>query len=211
MASTTAPPRREAPPALESGDHLTGEEFDRRYSCRPDIKKAELINGVVYVASPVWIDSHGDPHARLVGALAAYASARLGLRLGDNTSVRFGDGSRVQPGVILRKTKRAGGASRAPRGDYVEGPPELCAEVAASSASYDLHEKKELYRRQGVQEYIVWRTEDEAIDWWELRDGEYVPIPPDSDGKTRSRVFPGLAIDLGALLAAARRAAAEDE
>jgi len=38
--------------SLESGDHLTHEEFHRRYLERPDIKKAELVEGVVYVSSP---------------------------------------------------------------------------------------------------------------------------------------------------------------
>ena len=33
-------------PPLESGDHLTRHEFERRYQARPDIKKAELIEGV---------------------------------------------------------------------------------------------------------------------------------------------------------------------
>ncbi len=210
MATTTAVPVSGPRPALESGDHLTGEEFDRRYSCRSDIKKAELIDGVVYVASPVWIYDHGDAHGLLMGFLSEYRRCHAGVAIGDNTSVRFADGSRVQPDAFLRCTARAGGRSRAPKENYVEGPPELCAEIAASSASYDLHEKKDLYRRNGVQEYIVWRTEDEAIDWWELRDGQYVPITAGADGLTHSHVFPGLAIDLPALIRAAKAAAEED-
>jgi len=210
MTTVSAPPPG-VRPTLEPGDHLTGEEFDRRYSCRPDIKKAELIDGVVYVASPVWLHDHGSAHGLLAAELGAYAKRTRGVVVGDNTSVRLPDGTRVQPDALLRRTARAGGRSRAPRGDYVEGSPELCAEIAASSASYDLHEKKEAYRRNGVQEYIVWRTEDEAIDWWELRDGAYVPIAADEDGLTRSRVFPGLTLDLGELLRLAREAATEDE
>ena len=53
-------------PVLESGDHLTREEFHRRYCARPDIKKAELVEGVVYVATPVRIGLHAEPHARVL-------------------------------------------------------------------------------------------------------------------------------------------------
>jgi len=46
-------------PPLESGDRLTRQEFERRYQAMPNIQKAELIEGVVYVASPVRATSHG--------------------------------------------------------------------------------------------------------------------------------------------------------
>ena len=38
---------------LEHGDHLTREEFERRYEAMPHVRKAELIEGVVYMPSPV--------------------------------------------------------------------------------------------------------------------------------------------------------------
>lgn len=84
---------------------------------------------------------------------------------------------------------------------YIEGPPKLIVEVAASSASYDLHAKKNAYRRNGVREYLVWRVYDEEIDWWELVDGEYQPLPHSEDGLIESRVFPGLRLDVPAMLA----------
>ncbi len=197
-------------PALESGDRLTSAEFRRRYGLRPDIKRAELIDGVVYVASPVRFSDHADPHGILVGILAVYRLSTAGVRLGDNGTVRFPDGDEVQPDALLRRTARYGGRSREDADHYIVGSPELCAEVAASSASY-LHPKKDLYRRNGVQEYIVWRTEDETIDWWQLVDGDYVPLPVEPDGSIRSLVFPGLVIVPAQLLAALRSAADEDE
>ena len=84
--------------------------------------------------------------------------------------------------------------------DYLEGAPELVVEVAASSASIDLHDKLRAYRRNGVQEYVVWRTEEQRIDWFELADGEYRPLPADDAGVVHSRVFPGLRLAVPALL-----------
>ena len=202
-------PRLDLIPVLESGDHLTPAEFQRRYELRPDIRHAELIDGVVYVASPVRFTHHGTPHGYLIQQLAQHDLAHRGIVHGDNATVRFPDGSEVQPDGLLRKTPKHGGGSRI-RDGYVYGAPELCAEVAASSVSYDLYEKKELYRRAGVQEYIVWRIEDEAIDWWELRDGEYVPIPAAADGTIESRVFPGFALHPNDLVEALSQAL-EDE
>ncbi len=51
---------------LESGDRLTRPEFERRYQAMPQIKKAELIEGVVYVPSPVRFTRHARPHAFMV-------------------------------------------------------------------------------------------------------------------------------------------------
>ncbi len=202
-------PRNELVPILESGDHLTSAEFRRRYELRPDITHAELIDGVVYVASPVRFTHHGTPHGYIIQYLAEYDRAHRGIVHGDNATVRFRDGSEVQPDGLLRKTPKLGGGSRIEDG-YVNGVPELCAEVAASSVSYDLYEKKELYRRNGVQEYLVWRIEDEAFDWWELRAGQYQPIAPGPAGTIESRVFPGFALHPKELVEALRQAL-EDE
>jgi Uma2 family endonuclease len=86
----------------------------------------------------------------------------------------------------------------------LDGPPELAVEVASSSASLDVREKLASYRRAGVREYLPWRTEDEAVDWWVLEQDEYVPLPPDADGLLRSRIFPGLWLDVRAQLAGDR-------
>ena len=74
-------------------------------------------------------------------------------------------------------------------------------EVAASSASYDLHQKKRLYERAGVQEYLVWRTINRAFDWFDLQNGVYIARQPDANGVIESRVFPGLRLPVTKLLA----------
>lgn len=185
---------------LESGDHLTRDEFHRRYLARPDIKKAELIDGVVYVASPVRFDRHAQQHFMVIGWLAAYVGLTPGVQPGgDNGTVFLDDGTEVQPDAFLWRS--APGGPRLSADGYIEGAPQLIVEVAASSASYDLHTKKEAYRRNGVHEYVVWRVLDTAIDWFRLQDGSYVRIQPDDAGIVESDQFPGLRLDVPRMLA----------
>jgi Uma2 family endonuclease len=192
----------EGPPVLESGDRLSREEFHLRYSARPDIKRAELINGVVYVASPVSLRRHGEPHGLVVQWLRTFVSMTRGLRFGDNATVYLNDNDEVQPDAfVFWDPPREPGAAHETDDGYVEGPPLLVVEVAASSASYDLHDKKEAYRRAGVPEYIVWRIVDRLIEWFHLRDGEYVRLEADEDGLIESRVLPGLRLPLDKMLA----------
>ena len=188
-------------PPLENGDRLTREEFERRYEAMPDVKKAELINGVVYMGSPVRCRAHGRPHVLLLTWLGTYSALTPGVLCADNATVRLGADSEPQPDALLRLEPEAGGNSRISADDYVEGAPELLAEIAASSASYDLHDKMDVYRRSGVREYLVWRVYDEQLDWFALRDGEYIRLLPDESGAISSRVFPGLRLARSALLA----------
>jgi Uma2 family endonuclease len=99
----------------------------------------------------------------------------------------------------MRLRDEFGGSSKLVKG-FVEGPPELTAEVSFTSASYDLHQKLHAYERNGVQEYLVWRVEDMAIDWFALRGGKYKPLHGTADGQLKSKVFPGLWLDVPALL-----------
>ena len=126
---------------LENGDRLSRCEFERRYESRPDIKKAELIEGVVYMTLPVRAKSHGEPHAQIMAWLGTYYAATPGVQLCDNTTVRLDLDNEVQPDALLRLEPAAGGQSSISAKDYIEGAPELIAEIAASSAAYDLHDK----------------------------------------------------------------------
>ena len=187
-------------PALENGDRLSRCEFERRYAARPDLKKAQLIEGVVYMPSPV-STVHAGPHAMIQTILLVYAASTPGIRGYDNATVRLDLDNEPQPDVLLRIEAEAGGRSRVSDDDYIEGAPELVVEVAASSASIDLHDKLRAYRRNGVQEYVVWRTHEGRIDWFELAEDEYRILAPDDAGVVRSRVFPGLRLAADALLA----------
>jgi len=191
--------RTDAPVSLEAGDNLTREEFHRRYSARPDIKKAELVEGIVYVGGRVRAREHGQPNAEIAVWLGHYAAHAPGVRYALHATVILDERNEVQPDVLAWRS--APGAARLTDDGYLEGPPQLIVEVAASSASYDLHQKKESYRRNGVQEYVVWRVRDDAIDWFRLQDGTYVPVAPDADGLIESEQFPGLRLHVASLLA----------
>ncbi len=187
-------------PALESGDRLTRAEFERRYQLHPAIKKAELIEGVVYVASPVRIKRHAEPHGDLITWLGVYKASTPGVTLGDNATVRLDLDNEPQPDGLLRLEEACGGQSRISDDDYIEGAPELVAEIAASSASYDLHDKLNSYRRNGVREYLVWLVEDREFRWYDLQEGQFVQQAADGNGILASKVFPGLRLAVTALL-----------
>jgi Uma2 family endonuclease len=186
-------------PPLENGDKLTRIEFERRYYAMPQQKKAELIEGIVYMASPLRIKSHGKPHAYIMGWLVAYEAATPGVEVADNTTVIIDVDNEPQPDALLRI--ETGGQSQITEDDYVEGAPELIVEIAASSASYDLHAKLNVYRRNQVQEYLVWRVYDRQFDWFRLNKGEYFQLEPNPEGIICSQMFPGLWLDKTALLA----------
>jgi len=194
-------PRETPPPPLENGDRLTRDEFEKRYDAMPDLKKAELIKGVVYVGSPVRFGKHGEPYARLLTWLGTYAAFTEGVRHGGNATVRLDWDTEPQPDALLRLDPEDRANSRVGADDYVEGAPELVAEVSSSTVSYDLHDKMDAYRTAGVKEYLVWRVEDQEFDWFLLRDGEYVRISPGPDGVYESSTFPGLRLAVAALLA----------
>jgi Uma2 family endonuclease len=192
-------PERRIPP-LKPGDRLSRAEFERRYDAMPNLKKAELIEGVVYMPSPVRVRRHGGPHFDLITWLGIYKNATSGITGADNASVRLDMDNEPQPDAVLFIDPASGGQARITADDYLEKAPELVAEVAASSASYDLNTKFNVYRRNEVREYIVWRVLDREIDWFMLCDGEFVRLPLDEAGLYRSKIFPGLWLDPAALV-----------
>ncbi|MBE9225772.1 Uma2 family endonuclease [Phormidium sp. LEGE 05292] len=185
-------------PPLEGGDRLSRDEFERRYAASPHIKKAELIEGVVYMAAAVRFRSHGQPHGRIITWLGVYEAATSGVALSDNGTVRLDENNEPQPDALLRI--EIGGNSRVTDDDYIEGAPELVVEIAASSASYDLYDKKQAYQRNGVQEYLVWQVFEQKLDWFQLQNGNYILLQPDENGVVKSLIFPGLWLAVNELL-----------
>lgn len=185
---------------LEAGDRLSRTEFHRRYLAMPGVRKAELIEGVVHMPSPVKISQHSKPQSHLVWWLTSYSMHQPKTESGDNGTVLLDFDNEYQPDVFLRIRPECGGQSRTTEDDYVEGAPEMAVEVASSSASYDVHTKKTAYRRNGVREYLVWLTRENRLIWWQLVDGEYVEMQPDTEGLLKSSVFPGLWLDAAAML-----------
>jgi Uma2 family endonuclease len=186
-------------PPLEPGDRLSREEFERRYRAMPALKKAELIEGVVYIPPPPRFKRHARPHADVVGWLYLYTASTPGVELADDATVRLDLANEPQPDAFLFIEPQRGGQVRI-SDDYIEFAPELVVEVASSSVSYDLGLKLEAYRRNCVREYVVWRVLDHEIDWFVLKDGQYRQLGPGSDAIYGSEVFPGLWLDRQALL-----------
>lgn len=185
-------------PRLENGDHLSRPEFERRYSNMPELKKAELIEGVVYMASPLRINQHGKPHFNAIAWLGTYASMTPGCQGGDNATVILDSNNEPQPDILLRVERE--GQSIVNEEGYVVGAPELVVEISASTVSLDMQDKLQVYCRHQVQEYLVWRVEDRAIDWFRLRAGQFEKLEADEEGIIRSEVYPGLWLDVEALL-----------
>ncbi len=204
LAAPTLRPKGPAPvpaePLLEPGDRLARAEFERRYELMPHVKKAELIEGIVYMPSPARAKKHGIPQSHLAAWLGVYRSETPGVECGDNSTVRLDLDNEPQPDLVLFKLPEKGGQTSISEDDYIEGAPELAIEIVGSSRAYDLHQKKDAYRRNGVCEYLAWITGEQRLVWWELRQGEYHEIAPDADGLLKSRAFPGLWLDAAALL-----------
>ncbi len=196
---------------LESGDRMSRAEFHRLYERAPAGTKAELVEGVVYVSAAVRNRSHGAPHAEVLGCVMVYCAATPGVGYADNTTVLLDADNEVQPDVILRLAPERGGRCRETDDDYLEGPPELVLEVAASSASYDMHDKLKVYRRNGVREYLVWLVQEARFACFRLReDGVFETVDPEAqDGVFRSSAFPGLWIPTRALASGDLRRALE--
>jgi Uma2 family endonuclease len=177
---------------------MTREEFHRVYEMTPADFEAELIGGIVYVASPLK-RLHGVNHLTLGSLFVAYVGNTPGVEAGDNTTILLGEEGEPQPDLYLRILPEFGGQSRTTEDDYIAGAPELIAEIALSSRSLDLHAKHDDYRRYGVQEYLVVCERERQLRWFDLRANQ--ELRPDADGLVRIRVFPGLWVDPEALLA----------
>jgi Uma2 family endonuclease len=182
---------------LHNGDRMSRQEFHRLYEKTPDGFKAELIGGIVYVASPLKL-RHGTNHPMLTAVLVGYQGSTPGVEVGDNTTVLLGDEGEPQPDLFLRVLPEYGGQSTTSPDDYVQGPPELVAEVAHSSRSIDLNAKRDDYARYGVLEYLVVNLAARRLHWLDLQTGQ--ELPPAADGIVRVRRFPGLWIHVEALL-----------
>ena len=198
--STLSTRRRHEPivPPLNNGDRLTQREFHRRYEAHAGREKFELIGSIVYLASPLR-RPQANYHEELSFALGLYRRATPGVELLLDATTILGEESEPQPDLALRILPEYGGQSRDTPAQYVQGPAELLTEIAHSTLSIDMHQKKTDYQHGGVQEYLVLCVEERELYWFNFKSRRL--ITPDARGIYRSRIFPGLWIDGPALLA----------
>ncbi len=203
--STATPPRSAISfrdleiPALNAGDHLDQKTFHRRYEAMPRSFRAELVKGVVIVPSPLSCP-HGALHGRILTWLGCYSISTPGTTFFDNTTTILDKNNELQPDAQLVILPTYGGQG-VQVGKFVQGAPQLVVEVAASSASYDLFEKFDVYQQAGVQEYLVVLAEEAEVRWFARTQGKYEPLAIDAAVVIRSVMFPGLWLDTAALFA----------
>ncbi len=183
---------------LRAGEHLSQEEFLRRWEALPSLKHAELIQGRVFLPSPV-----SNPHSQMHFPMSFWTTHYVMLTPGcdgglEGTWLMLEDVP--QPDIAIVILPEYGGQSRI-KGLYSAGAPELVVEICLSSKSRDLGPKLELYRQAGVQEYLTVIVPASRVTCRYLDGGQYRAIEPDSAGVLRSRVFPGLWLDVPALFA----------
>jgi len=193
-------PRTPRLPPLENGDRLNSSEFLARWKETPWIKRAELIEGIVYMNAAVRLEFHGSPHLTLAAWLGTYLLMTPGLDGGDNTTIVLDEENLPQPDLFLYLMPIRGGQTRGRRDGHLIGAPELVVEIAASSSGLDLHAKRQIYERFGVKEYVVWRVLDEAFAIFDRQEGSLMPVVPVADGVWKSRTFPGLWLDTAAVV-----------
>jgi Uma2 family endonuclease len=180
------------PQPLITGMRMDRDEFIRRWEALPDLKRAELIEGIVYVGSPLG-HRHGRFHVHLSVLVGVYAGRTPGVEAG-SVSTYYMLKSAPQPDLFLRLLPECGGQTRVKK-NFLHGAPELAIEISESSASYDFGPKLKLYQRAGVREYITVDAVTGRLVWRTLDGGSYRDLAADADGVFRSRVFPGLWLD----------------
>jgi Uma2 family endonuclease len=187
-----------APQTLVEGQQLDQPAFHSLYQAMPPGTRAELIDGVVYMPSPV---GRADGRAQLPVSmwLGFYAENTPGVEVLLNATTILGWKSEPQPDGLLRILPEFGGRTSDERG-LVHGAPELVVEVAKATRYVDLGPKLNDYGRAGVQEYVVRAIDPDEIYWFGHDHGALVQRPQSDDGLYHSTVFPGLGLDPIALL-----------
>ena len=185
------------PPPLCEGEQLTRGEFMRRWEAMPDLKFAELIDGIVHMPSPL-ADIHSDFQIRISVWLAQYAMATVGCAVRANGTCLMSKRNVPQPDLALKILAEYGGQSWM-EGEYPGGAPELIVEISHTTGARDSGVKQRLYERSGVLEYLIVKSKKRQLVWHELVEGKYREIQPGADGLFRSRVFPGLWLNAEAL------------
>jgi Uma2 family endonuclease len=191
------------PRTLVEGRHLDQPTFHALYEATPSGTRAELINGVVHMPSPVG-SAHGVAHVPVIVWLDYYAEKTLGVQVMDNATTILGWKSEPQSVGLLRILPESGGRTWIENG-FIHGAPELVVEVSKATRYIDLGPKKADYEQAGVLEYVVHAMDPDEIFWFGQDQGALVQRATGDDGLHRSTAFPGLWLDPQALLTGDRK------
>jgi hypothetical protein len=165
-------------------------------------RRREIQNGKEMIVPPISAEGHGEPCAAIVGCFFTYAAATPGVVCpGSITTLLPSQTTGLEPDAVLRILPTHGGSSTVGTDKFLHGTPELLAEISFTSGARDFGKKFDAYEADGVPEYLVWRTAEKEVHWFALKRKKYVAIQPHADGTLRSEQFPGLWLDVPALLA----------
>ena len=193
------PPRKKDVPPLENGDRLDQKTFHARYEAMPEGVRAELIGGIVYMASPQKTP-HGRAQSLFVHWLGEYADGTDGTDVLVGSTNVLAPETEPEPDGCLLILPECGGQTWEDAKRYLNGSPELIAEIAWATESIDLHAKKVDYEKADVRQYVVVALRMNRVFWFIRRRGKFKELAPSADGILRSEVFPGLWLDPAALL-----------
>jgi Uma2 family endonuclease len=165
-------------------------DFDAFCALVPDGQKADLIDGVIYLASPENIEHH-RLNIWLIRLLWDYIDARriVGEFFSSRIAFRLDKRESPEPDIAFVAGQTA---HLLINWGYVEGPPDWAAEIVSpESIDRDYHEKRLQYERYGVREYwIIDPLEQKMIAYRRARDGKYKEVRP-RKGIVTSKVIPG--------------------
>ena len=180
------------PLLIRPGDRMPLEEFLERWDQMPELKFAELIDGVVYMPSPA-SRTHRNLDGLIQTVCGSYNARTLGTESGPNGTWLMTPSSAPQPDCSINILPEYGGRSTTRKG-LLAGVPEFVAEICHSSRAYDLGPKLALYLTAGVDEYLAILVEERRFEWRTLIDGSYQLLKSEA-GVFHSLVLPGLWID----------------
>ncbi len=155
-------------------------------------QKADLIDGVIYMASPENIE-HNELLEWLTEILGPYVRARkLGRLTTSRVAYRLATHVAPEPDIAFVAASRL----HILKGGYVDGPPDLAVEfVSPESVERDYELKRSRYEQAGVREYWIIDPDEKRATFLALGpDGKFAETPP-VDSRFHSRVLPGFSLD----------------
>lgn len=193
---STKPIRNGKLPLLYDGLRLDRVTFHRLYEASPELKRVQLIEGIVHMPSPMRFVQHANPQTCINGWLFCYVTQTPGVNTGGSATLKIDDENEFEPDGMLFYDN---GQLIIADDGYLEGVPELAVEVTASTFTIDSKEKFRVYEKHGVKEYLLWNTEAGTITWYARHKDKFVPMKSNRAGILKSKIFPGLWLEVAAM------------
>lgn len=162
------------------------------YRTWPDDERWELIDGVPCAMTPAPRTRHQRISLKISSRLERFFDGKRCVPFDAPTDVVLNEENVVQPDVfvVCDRDKITE--------ENIQGAPDLVVEVTSPSTRLrDLREKRALYERFGVREYLIVFPEDELVERYRLVDGRYQsPDIFNWDEILASYAFPELVLNL---------------